>query len=103
MRARDDLAEMLCKKETTRPSSQAHCPFRAHLVCPPCRIGGGAGRPRRAAHQPRALSMTEGQSITTMAITRAMPMSSVVIAWGENKPLLNKRLSFWWAAEAVLT
>ena len=47
--------------------------------------------------------MTEGQSITTMAITRAMPMSSVVIAWGDNKPLLNTRLSFWWAAEAVLT
>ena len=47
--------------------------------------------------------MTEGQSITTMAITRATPMSSVVIAWGDNKPLLNTRLSFWWAAEAVLT
>jgi len=39
--------------------------------------------------------MTEGQSITIMAITRATPMRSVVIAWGENRPLLNRRLSFW--------
>ena len=44
------------------------------------RIGGGVGRPRLAAHQLRALSMTEGQSITTMAIRSATPMSSVPIA-----------------------
>jgi phosphotransferase system HPr (HPr) family protein len=26
---------LLHQKETTRPSSHAHCPFRAYLVCPP--------------------------------------------------------------------
>ena len=26
--------DFTAQKETTRPSSQAHCPFQAYLVCP---------------------------------------------------------------------